>query len=236
MQFTRYAVYYVPPVKAPWACFAASWLGWDMEGGQTCDHPHLPELPLAMSGIVARPQRYGLHATLKPPFRLAAGVSQDNLEAACDSLSRSLSPLTIGPLHLTRLGRFLALCPPASGELSALAASCVRELDHLRAPLAQPELKRRRTANLTRRQEAQLTDWGYPYVMDDFRFHITLTGRLSKPDLNGVETVLGRVLTPLLPPVLMLGDLSLTGENPEGRFHLLQRFALSATGSCDLAP
>ena len=32
---------------------------------------------------------------------------------------------------------------------------------------------------LTPRQRGYLERWGYPYVMEDFRFHMTLTGRLD---------------------------------------------------------
>ena len=39
-------------------------------------------------------------------------------------------------------------------------------------------------SGLTDRQEALLTQWGYPYVMEEFRFHITLTGALDPAHLD----------------------------------------------------
>lgn len=233
MKFSRYAIYYAPPPKAEWARFATGWLGWDMQAGQGAGHPHLPDLPMPLADITRSPRKYGLHATLKPPFRLADGMSQDNLETACADLCRTLGPLTLEPLRLTRLGRFLALCPPASLGLSELAAACVRDLDRLRAPPSQAELDRRRAANLTSRQEANLIAWGYPHVLEDFRFHVTLTGRLAKPDLSAVQKVLQRNLTPLLPTSFTVSDLALTGEDADGRFHLVRRFQLSG---CHASP
>lgn len=231
MNFTRYAIYYVPPAEAAWARFATSWLGWDMQAGQAVDHPSLPDLPVPLAEITRAARKYGLHATLKPPFRLAAGAKPADLEIACADLARSLAPLSLAPLRLTRLGRFLALCPATSVELSAglsgLAASCVRGPDHLRAPQTPAERDRHRTGSLTTRQEANLTTWGYPYVLDDFRFHITLTGRLSGSELSAVQSVLEQSLMPLLPQDVMLADLALTGEDAQGRFHLLRRFVLS---------
>jgi len=227
MTYNRYAIYYVPPPKAEWARFATSWLGWDMEVGQGAEHPHLPDLPMPLADITRSPHKYGLHGTLKPPFRLADGVSQGDLESACADLGRTFVPLTLGPMRLTRLGRFLALCPSVSAGLSELAAACVRDLDPLRAPPSQGELERRRAANLTSSQEENLIAWGYPHVLEDFRFHLTLTDRLAKPDLNAVQKVLEHTLTPLLPLDLTVSDLALTGEDAEGRFHLLRRFGLS---------
>jgi len=225
MKFTRYAIYYAPAPKAEWATFATSWLGWDMRAGRPVEHPQIPDI--SVSQITRTPRKYGLHATLKPPFRLADGITQSDLEAACHTLSQRLSPVSLGQLQLTRMGRFLALCQPSSPELSRFAGACVCDLDHLRAPLTPEELARRRKARLTQRQEGNLTTWGYPYVLDDFRFHVTLTGRLSDPDLKTVQSVLDHKLVPLLPLETVITDLALTGEDEAGCLHLLHRFDLS---------
>ena len=83
-------------------------------------------------------------------------------------------------LQITSLGSFLAFVPgQASTELPQLASSLVSELDPLRAPLSDAELTRRRAAGLTPAQEMLLKKWGYPFVMDEFRFHLTLSGRLQ---------------------------------------------------------
>ena len=66
------------------------------------------------------------------------------------------------------------------------AEFCVCAVDTFRTPANEAELQRRRAANLTPRQEFLLMRWGYPYVLDEFRFHMTLTRRLlpdEKPAL-----------------------------------------------------
>lgn len=227
MDFTRYALYYAPPPSAGWSRIATGWLGWDMQTGQEVAHPVLADLPLPLAEITRAPRKYGLHATLKPPFRQAAGMEPGDLEAACESLVKTLPALSVGPLRLTRLGQFLALCPPATAELSDLAAACVRGLDHLRAPMTQTEYSRRLNTNLTPRQLSNLNIWGYPFVLDDFRFHITLSGRLPKGDLGLVQTVLEQTLVPNLPEMFKITDLALAGQDRDGRFHLLRRFSMS---------
>ena len=230
MRFTRYALYYVPPSDAAWAGFATRWLGWDMVAGEGVAHPTLTGLPLSPGEITQSPRKYGLHGTIKPPFRLADNMQQRDLETACEQLCLTLAPVALGPLRLTRLGRFLALCPVPnprrSPALAALAETCLRGLDHFRAPLSDAELAARRARPLTKAQAENLTNWGYPHVLGEFRFHITLSGRLAKPDLVVVEKVLQSALVPLLPEEVILGDLALVGEGPEGRFHLIRRFEL----------
>lgn len=228
MIFTRYALYYAPPPDAPWTQFATRWLGWDMVAGQAVKPPPLAGLPHPIEAFSHTPRKYGLHATLKPPFRLADGITRADIENTCAALCAARRPVSLDGLRLTRLGRFLALCPAIqSPELTALATACVQDLDPLRAPPSPDDLAKRRIKNLSPRQDANLTRWGYPHVLDDFRFHITLTGRLPKPDLAPVQAALEQALTPLLPPTQMITNLALTGEDTDGKFHLLRRFDLS---------
>lgn len=228
MTFKRYALYYTPPTDTAWGQFCTKWLGWDMATGHAVAHPNLPNLPLPIAEITATPRKYGLHATIKPPFALAPGQTLADLQHACGRLCCDLAPITLPGLALTRMGRFLALCPiePHQG-LNALAARCVRDLDRFRAPAAPAELQRRRRAGLTPQQESNLLDWGYPFVMDAFRFHITLSGRLSPAQGDPVETALHEHLAPLLPVPFPITGLSLAGEDDSGRFHLLHPYDLS---------
>lgn len=229
MTFTRYAIYYVPPAEADWSRFGARWLGWDMEAGTGAAHPDHPALAgLDIAAITSVPRKYGLHATLKPPMRLAEGTSAGMLDKACAALAASQPPVVLDGLELARLGRFLALRPAGDETaLRALAAACVRELDPFRARAPEAELARRRAAGLTGAQEENLMRWGYPYVMEAFKFHITLTGKLPKAELPAVEAALGKTLLPLLPSPFEIRDLALMGEAEDGYFHLIHRYALS---------
>ncbi|MBQ4824023.1 DUF1045 domain-containing protein [Leisingera sp. HS039] len=226
MTFTRYAIYYAPPAGAAWSRFAAGWLGWDMEAGLDMPHPQVHGLDVA--AITDVPRKYGLHATLKPPMRLAEGQTRSALEDACAALAATHKPVTLDGLQLARLGRFLALRPAGDETaLKALAAACVTELDRFRAPASEAELERRRGAGLPPEQDANLSRWGYPYVLDQFRFHVTLTGKLPKPQLPAVQDALDTHLLPLLPAPFVIRDLALVGEAADGRFHLIHRYPLS---------
>jgi len=177
--------------------------------------------------ITMTPMKYGFHGTLKPPFRLAEGQTAEQLRLATTELADSLSPTTCESIALTTLGGFLALTPQgdASG-LRRVADAFVRDLDVFRAPAAEAELKRRRAAGLSDRQEALLTKWGYPYVMEEFRFHLTLSGRLSAEDIALWSVVVEQHLPPMDAP-FPIDQIALCGERLDGRFELIQRYALT---------
>lgn len=89
-----------------------------------------------------------------------------------------------------------APCPPPAAQtpplpaqntlpthlLEGVARVCVQELAPLSAQLTDADLHRRRLAPLTAVQDALLVRWGYPYVMEEFRFHCSLTGSLEGLD------------------------------------------------------
>ncbi|MET4102195.1 putative phosphonate metabolism protein [Roseovarius sp. MBR-78] len=222
---TRYAVYFTP-APGPLADFGASWLGWDSATGRACPHP---EIDLPVAEITATPRKYGLHATMKPPFRLAPGQTEAALADAFGAFCASRAPVTLDALEIAALGRFLALRPVGdTGALDALAAATVRAFDTFRAPLTEANLARRRGKGLSPAHEANLRAWGYPYVMDAFRFHITLTGPLPPETLEAVQSALALHLAPLLPRPFVIDALSLMAEDAEGRFHLIHRHSFTA--------
>ncbi len=226
MTFARYAIFYVPTADAEWSRTCTSWLGWDLNNDCSVAHSDVADLPLPVSEITQTPRKYGLHATLKPPFRLASDQTENTLKTACADLASDQEPVQLQSLTVSRMGRFLALCPVGATEaLNTLAARCVSELDRFRTALSDTELDRRRGSGLSVRQEHNLTRWGYPHVMDLFRFHITLTGRLPKDTLAAVETLLDNMVADQLPAPLHLNDLTLVGEDNAGQFHLIQRFS-----------
>lgn len=224
--FTRYAVYHTPAPGSPLAEFGAAWLGWDSARRIAVDRPSVPGLNI--ESITNTPRRYGFHGTIKPPFRLADGQASDCLDAALGQLCDNARPVTLDGLHLAQLGRFLALVPRGdASDLSALAAHVVRELDDFRAPLTDAELAKRRAAGLSPAQGAMLVRWGYPYVFDAFRFHLTLTGRLDPETAARTEAALQPLLAPLLLKPYLIDALTLLGEDETGMFHQIKRYALT---------
>ncbi|MEM8554364.1 MAG: DUF1045 domain-containing protein [Pseudomonadota bacterium] len=226
-QFHRYAIY-VLPAPGPLADFGASWLGWDAQAGREVTHPDISGLPLPVSKITATPRKYGFHGTIKPPFHLTDGTSAQELLGAFTSLCAHLKPAALSGLKFANLGRFLALVPDGNaGTLPAVAAKVVQDLDRFRAPPGEAELKRRRTRPLSAAQEANLAAWGYPYVLDEFRFHMTLTGSIkSSEDRAAVEMALRPYLDAILPKPFVVDSLCLLGSDELGRFHLIERVGL----------
>lgn len=226
--FKRFALYYAPPAGA-FAEMAAAWLGWDAAAGRTVAQPDLPGLPGPAATLTAAPRKYGFHGTLKPPFRLAEGVGAADLHAGCQALAARLAPVEMSHIALTRIGGFL--CFTAQGDtapLQAFAAEVVADLDRFRAPLTEAEIARRRPDRLSPRQKALLDQWGYPYVMEEFQFHLTLTDDLAPDVADATARVLEPHFAPILPQPFRIDDLCLFGEAADGQFHILHRYPLSA--------
>ena len=172
----RIALYYAPEPHDPLHQRASAWLGRDAVTGAA-----LPQKPVAgvdIAKITADARGYGFHATLKPPFRLQGDV-QAALHTARDFAART-APFALPPLDIADLDGFLALresapCP----ALQALADGAVSALDAHRAPATEAEIARRKPEKLSPRQRDYLAAWGYPYVFAEWRFHMTLTRRLT---------------------------------------------------------
>lgn len=225
-RFHRHAIYWAPPAGSDLARFGASWLGWDAETGQAVPAVSGPQH--ADSSITAEPRRYGFHATLKPPFRLAAGMEEDALDRAIAGLAGSITPFTAPALHPARMGRRIALVlsrPYAALDL--LAARLVTELDPFRSASGAAELEARRAIGLSARQELMLTRWGYPFVLEEFHFHLTLTGRLDPETQNATMEHLRELTAPLCRSPLPITEICLFGEDEAGFFHILRRYQLT---------
>lgn len=200
-----------------WGDFGASWLGWDSRAGRAT--------PSVAPELTDRPRRYGFHGTIKPPFQLLGGTSGKELADALQALCADSCAVALPSLRLSRIGRFLALtAPQEQTQVSMLADKVVRDLDRFRAPLTDADLARRRSLRLTDRQEALLVTWGYPYVMDQFRFHLTLTGPVKATE--AAQDAVQAALEPLMQQPLSVDSLSLMGEAADGFFHEVARFSL----------
>jgi hypothetical protein len=194
----RFAIYAVPgtgPADAAGTLLrekAEQCLGRGVSGD-----PVTPGVPAgwtreAIDAMTVSARRYGFHATLKAPFRLAEGRTPEELDAALAQFAAGREPAQIPRLSLARLGRFFALVPGAeAAELHALADDVVTSFDAFRAPATEAEIARRDPASLTPRQRELLKAWGYPYVLDEFRFHLTVTDRIP----HGQQCVVERTLS-----------------------------------------
>ena len=178
----RYAIYFAPAHGTPWWEFGARWLGRDEFENVNRVQPSLTQIgPAELREITAQPRRYGFHATLKAPFSLRGSNTVGDLIARMQALAATLKPVVLGPMQAVALGDFVALVPAlVSDEVTTLGAACVTGLDDLRTPLTEADLARRRVEQLDAREKALLHQYGYPYVLERFQLHFTLSGPVNQ--------------------------------------------------------
>ncbi len=194
-QGARYAVYFVPAADSDLFRFGSSVLGYDCYTGDDLACPDDIAVDAdAWRILTEEPRRYGFHATLKAPFRLAPSRSEAELvRAFCDFAALAHPIARIAP-QVRSLDAFAAIVPgEPCATLVALADRCTVEFDVFRgASMSAPERERRLASGLSKRQIQNLHRWGYPYVFDDFKFHMTLTGRLPVKRRDEVLALLRR--------------------------------------------
>lgn len=173
----RHAVYFAPAADHPLWRAGCEWLGRDVDG-VGAGRP-------ARAGVTS-PWRYGFHATLKAPMPLAEGTSLEDWREALRHLASTHAGFPMPRLEVGELAGFLALrpaeAPPAASPLRRLADDCVESLDRWRAPPTEAERQRHLEAGLSARQREQVLRLGYPHVLDDWRFHMTLSDDLAARD------------------------------------------------------
>ncbi|MCO5089718.1 DUF1045 domain-containing protein [Bosea sp. (in: a-proteobacteria)] len=228
MSKPRYAVYYAPAADSALWRFGSAVLGYDASTGEDvpflvppgCDPATWPEL-------TQEPRRYGFHATLKAPFELAEGRSEDELLSFARNHAAGLEGVALAGLSVTALGSFVALTPSAPGaDLQRFAFALVRAFEPFRAPLAEADRARRLASPLTPAQHAYLDAYGYPYVGDAFRFHMTLTGSLPDGRIAPVRQALAAASAAALPagPVRLDRFALFRQDDRKSRFRLLDSY------------
>lgn len=221
----RYALYAAPaPDSALWR-FGSSVIGYD---AALALEAAFPEESLFAADdwapLTADPRRYGFHGTLKAPFVLAEGRSEAELLDAAAAFAQRQRTFVVPRLEVSLLKAFVALVPAEpSAALDALAADCVRHFEPFRAPLSDSDRARRLAAPLTDRQRQHLDTWGYPYVFEDFRFHMTLTGALPEDRREPVRAALAALYAPLAAPFAVDALAVFRQERREDRFTVLAR-------------
>jgi len=222
--FERHAIFYTP--TGPLADFGAHWLGWDSARSCAVAHPVIGGIDVA--DITQTPRKYGLHGTLKAPFHPAEGVDLARLQDGATGFAASQAAFSIGALTLGYDNGFVALRPDTqSAVLLDFAAATVKAFDTFRAPLTDQDIARRRKASLTARQDQQMLDWGYPFIFDDFRFHLTLSSPLPQDAALRLIEVLKPHLANIVPDPVVIDAITLMGQDAQGMFHHMHRYALT---------
>ncbi|MBB4019662.1 putative phosphonate metabolism protein [Chelatococcus caeni] len=235
---SRYAIYFAPHSDDPLWRFGSGILGYDGATGE--EVPQIVPRGLdaeAFHRLTEEPRRYAFHATLKAPFRLAEGQAESDLIAALVDFAEARPAFTLPRLILTAIGRrpaegaFLALVEARpSAELAQLERALVPAFEPFRAPANGDEIAKRRPETLSERQRQHLETYGYPYVLEEFRFHMTLTGRVPREDVARTEAALALAYAEHVPPADVLVDaLALCRQDGAGeRFRIVGRAALGA--------
>jgi len=222
----RAAIYFTPAKDDPLTVRAAEWLGRDAFDDCVVRDPD----PL-IDELVCEPARYGFHATLKAPFRLADGTTLNDLDRELAAFAIRTQAFSLGRLTVTRPNRFFALTVQAAlPQLFEVEEAVRTAFEPFRAPLTEQELARRQPQSLSERQQMNLSRWGYPYVGQDFRFHMTLTNAIGDEDEAArVEKRLHSQFDPVLEAPVVIGALALFVESrPGAPFYVHSRHPLQS--------
>ncbi|GAB7526402.1 DUF1045 domain-containing protein [Paraburkholderia sp. 2C] len=233
---SRYAIYYAPPRGSAWWDAGSGWLGRDAENGEAhAPRADFPSLSQSLAGLTNDPRRYGWHGTLVAPFRLADGVQPRDVVDAAQRWTRTQTRFAL-PVEAATLGRFVALRPAgeaADARMRELASDALRAFAALRAAPSAADLERRLAAPLTERQRALLVEWGYPYVFDEFRFHMTLSNALENARDRAAIVQWWHARAQQLGPLPVDGIALFVEPAPGEPFVLWQRIPFGALGASD---
>jgi putative phosphonate metabolism protein len=230
----RYAIYYAPAPDSDLDRFGSRLLGYDAYSGATLPFPE--SMTLAVPDWLEQtqdPRKYGFHATLKAPLSLAPDKIEAELLAACEVFAATARPIPVFKPIVGLISGFIAVVPEKPPDtLYALAADCVRAFDGFRAPLTTEDRSRRNPSWLTQRQLAHLDRWGYPHVMEDFQFHMTLTGRLAADRQATILPILRSRFAEIKLAALSVDSIALfRQDSADARFRIVRRYALNGHGA-----
>jgi putative phosphonate metabolism protein len=227
--FPRYAIYYVAAPGTELDRFGTQMLGYDAVSGDDLPFPDgIMQMAPDWRDLTKDPRKYGFHATLKAPLSLAPGNTEAELLAACESFADRPRPIPVIRPIVDSISGFIAVVPatPSAG-LERIAADCTSEFDSFRAPLTSEDRARRNPSDLTPGQRKYLDRWGYPYVMEEFRFHMTLTGRLAAERREPILTMLRNSFSAIGLKTLAIDRIALFRQkNANSRFRIVSHWQL----------
>jgi putative phosphonate metabolism protein len=235
----RFAIYFVPAATSALYRFGAAVLGHDCYTGEAVAHPRAGELTEAdWAALTAEPRRYGFHATLKAPFRLRSEFAEDDLVAELRHLAASITHYPRFEPAVDLIAGFVAIVPQTrAAAIDRLAADCLTRFDRFRAPLTADDKARRMAAGLNAAQAAHLEHWGYPYVLDEFRFHMTLTGHLAVDRRAATHALLRQAFAQAcgMHPIVLDRLTLVRQDHPDAPFRVFAQVKAAATHVQDAA-
>ncbi len=228
----RFAIYYAPARASGWWDAGSTWLARDAESGTSLVPHDAPALSQPLAQLTASPRRYGWHGTLVAPFHLAEHVSVADLLEVSENWAQAQVPFALA-VEAATLGDFVALrpaTPSGDQQMRALAADALRTFTPLRVAPSRADIAKRMAAPLTERQRELLVEWGYPYVLDEFRFHMTVSNSLDNAADRATIVEWWHREAQRLGPLTIDGASIFVEPAPGEPFMLWQRLAFTANG------
>lgn len=229
----RIALYYAPPAASAWWHAGSEWLGRDAETGESMEPPVVPALGQPVASLTVAPRRYGWHGTFVPPFHIAEGYNTEHVVLAAKEWAKRIATFE-APLQAADLGRFVALRAAQlehDGAIRDIAASALHALASLRARPSPEDTEKRLAPHLTPRQRALLLEWGYPYVLDEFRFHMTLSDSIDSEAQRTAIRTLWQARSEALGPLPFHGAALFVQAHRDAPFSLWQRLPFGDAGA-----
>jgi len=228
-RYPRYAIYFATAHGDALDRFGTQLLGYDAWTGEEAPFsPGVVEAEPDWHELTEDPRKYGFHATLKAPIALLEGKTEAELLAACATFAGKPRQIPVIAPVVDAISGFIAVIPKKrSNELDQLAADCVVAFDAFRAPLTAQDRARRNPERLSERQCGYLDRWGYPYVMEEFRFHMTLTGRIELPRRERVVSMLRNRFSAVGLEKFAVDAIALfRQDDAQARFRIIDRWRL----------
>lgn len=223
----RYAIYFAPEEYTPLAHFGRTWFGHDPENTEAVVERRYYGLGEdTAKRITEKPAHYGFHATLKAPFRLGEQSSESALRDDLAAFASIQKPVTLRCIKLAeRNGQIVLSLNKRNHDIDNLASDCVARFDHHRAPINAQDRARRNLTSYTDRQRELFERWGYPFVFEEYDFHMTLTGVLPPKELAQVIPALAPALKDATLDPMEIKSVCLFADTGEERpFRLIERF------------
>ncbi len=228
MPGSRIALYYAPPASSAWWRAGCEWLGRDAETGRSIETPGesaLAALGQTVAALTGSPRRYGWHGTLVAPFHTAYCVTPQQVLSEAREWASRITRFEAS-LSAVEMGRFVALKaarPDDDAAIRQIAASALHALAPLRARPSAEDAERRLASGLSARQQTLLHEWGYPYVLDEFRFHMTLSNALDSASVRAAIVALWQSRAETLGPLPFHGAALFVQSQPDAPFTLWLR-------------
>ena len=234
--YKRVAIYFLPKKNSSLENFGKNLLGRDINKKKKISLTRRQKYFInrgftyfdELKDYCEQPAKYGFHATLKAPFRLKRNVKTKNFYDVISHIAAQHSRFKIKGLKIVYSKKFTLITSRKPNKLLInLENDLVKHLDTFRAELNKTEIKKRIPDSLTFKQNKYLKEWGYPFVLDQYKFHMTLMNQNNNKLSNKQKLELEKLIYKISNNLLEFNEISLLGENKNGYFEEIKRFKLN---------